>query len=398
MGPRALCSTSEPGDAAVILLLSLACLLTARPNPAAGAPESAEAVVVPRVAPARSRATAGAPTQATPVEISVDPRVELLAVVQSLAGYDQLGTGDLDYRREVLTRFAPWRAHPAVTLFARMAREGFSRDAPPAVMLRLAEPPALELRAPFSVYVETRAGGRERLFAFLDSLRDFAAESRFMEFYAAHERHFRRLVGDARRVLRRTRVVGPLEEYFGVREHGYHLILAPLLHAGGYAAEVERPPGIVDCYAILGPSRASHGRPRFWDPDALEALLWHEFSHVFVGNLPESCRREIAADSALFEPLRARMLPQGYARWEVCADEHLVRAVGVRLVARMEGAHAAEKALDLQLRLGFAYLPRLLVALERFERERALFPTLGDFCPALADAIRHPGAPHIEKP
>lgn len=369
----------------MIRLLTIACLLAAWPGPGMTSPACAAATVDPNARPAA-------------IEVSVDPRIELLAVVQCLAGYDQLGGTDLLYRREVLERFAPWRSHPAVTLFARMAREGFTRDTPPAMMLRLAEPPALELRAPFSVYVETSAGGRTRLFAFLDSLRDFAAESRFMEFHAAHADFFRGLIADARRALRHTRVVGPLEAYFGEREHGYHLILSPLLQAGGYAAKIERPPGIVDCYAVLGPSRASHGRPRFWDPDALEALLWHEFSHVFVGNLPEACRRGIAADSALFEPLRARMLPQGYARWEVCADEHLVRAVGVRLVARMEGSHAAERALDLQLGLGFIYLPRLLPALERFERERALFPTLGDFCPALADAIHRPSAPHIGKP
>ena len=397
----------------MIGLIAIACLLTAAPlpvrvgpagilrlplAPAASLP-AGTASEVPAATPQTTPAPADPRRTGTPsIDVSVDPRIELLTVVQCLAGYEQLGGGGLSYRREVLARFAPWRSHPAVTLFARMAREGFTGDAPPAVMLRLAEPPALELRAPFSVYLETRAGGRARLFAFLDSLRDFAAESRFTEFHAAHERLFRRLAGDARRVLRRTRVVEPLEDYFGVREHGYHLILAPLLPAGGYAAEVERPPGIVDCYAILGPSRASHGRPRFWDPDALEALLWHEFSHVFIGNLPEACRRDIVADSALFEPLRARMLSQGYARWEVCADEHLVRAVGVRLVARMEGAHAAEKALDLQLRLGFAYLPRLLAALERFERERALFPTLGDFCPALAEAIHRPAPPRVEKP
>jgi hypothetical protein len=369
----------------MIRLITIACLLAAWPGPGTTAPACGVAATDPNALPAR-------------IEVSVDPRIELLSVVQCLAGYEQLGDAGLLYRREVLERFAPWRTHPAVTLFARMAREGYTRDAPPAAMLRLADPPALELRAPFSVYVETCAGGHGRLFAFLDSLRDFAAESRFMEFHASHADLFRRLVEEARRVLPHTRIVGQLEDYFGVREHGYHLILAPLLHAGGHAAKVERPPGTVDCYAILGPSRASHGRPRFWGPDATEALLWHEFSHVFIGNLPEACRREIAADSALFEPLRARMLSQGYARWEVCADEHLVRAVGVRLVARLEGARAAERALDLQLRLGFIYLPRLLAALERYERERTLFPTLGDFCPGLAEALRRPELPRIKNP
>jgi hypothetical protein len=313
----------------------------------------------------------------------VDPRIELLAVVQVLAGDDQLGHLDLTYRREVLTRFAPWRAHAAVTLYARMQREGFARDLPPALVLRLSPPPELELRAPFTATLEARAGGRDRLFAFLDSLRDFAAGSRFMEFYAAHAAMYERLTEGTRHSVAGIHPIAPLEEYFGTRLHSYHLILAPLAHAGGFGAGLERPPEIVDAYAILGPSGAWRGRPRFWDADALEALLWHEFSHVFVGDLPETCRRAIEADSALFEPLRPAMRQQGYMTWETCADEHLVRAVGVRLVGKMEGVRHGDEAFEQQYRLGFAWLPRLLLALQRYETSRDRYPTLADFCPEL---------------
>jgi len=376
-----------PGGIAMIRLHPAVWLLLACPSLVA-ASAAAAGVACASVSPAR----------AMRIEVRVDARIELLAVVQCLAGYDQLNDLDLDDRREVLEHFAPWRNHPAVTLFARMAREGFTRDAPPAVMLRLADPPALELRAPFSVALETRAGGRLRLFAFLDSLRDFAAASRFMEFYAAHETEHRRLANATRRALRHARVVGPLEDYFGVPQNGYHVILAPLFQTGGYAARVERPPRIMDCYAILGPSAAPHRRPRFWDPVALEALLWHEFTHVFVGNLPGDCRDHILADSALFTPLRPRMIPQGYTTWEVCADEHLVRAVGVRLVARMVGPHAAEVEIERQTRLGFTYLPRLLPALERYERQRTLYPTLDAYCDELARAFHLPAPPPAARP
>ncbi len=332
------------------------------------------------------------------VSVTVDPRIELLTAVQCLAGAEDLGHFDLAYRREILQRFGPWRAHRVVALLAAMRRAGFTREAPAAVVLRLADPPGLELRAPLTASLEARAGGREQLFAFLYGLRDFAAETGFMAFYEEHAALYRRLCAQTERSLRRTRVVSPLEEYFGARLNGYHLMLAPLLPSGGYGAEVVRPPGRVDGYAILGPSGVRADRPRFWGPDDLEALLWHEFGHTFVGNLPDSCRGAIAADSALFPPLRARMEAQGYSRWETCADEHLVRAVGVRLVARLQGSRAGERTLDRQLRLGFAYLPGLLIGLERYERERDLFPTLGDFCPELAAALDRRAARQLPRP
>ncbi len=339
-----------------------------------------------------------AAADSTRVDVSVDARVELLTTVECLAGDPQLGSLDLAYRREILQRFAPWRAHRVVALFAEMRRGGFDREVPAAVVLRLAPPPGLELRAPLTEPLEARAGGRERLFAFLYALREFAAETRFAEFYDGHAALYRRLVVQAERTLRRARVVGPLEDYVGTRLHGYHLILAPLLPSGGYGVEVERPPGLVDGYAVIGPSGQRRGSPRFWGAPDLEALLWHEFGHTFVGTLPDSCRFGIAADSLLFPPLRARMAAQGYSRWETCADEHLVRARGVRLVARMQGPRAGDEALDRQLRLGFAYLPGLLVELERYERERDLFPTLADFCPELAAVLDRRAARYRARP
>ena len=73
------------------------------------------------------------------LEIRVDPRIELLAVVQSLGAYqDNLGLltrFDFAYRMEAAEHFAPFREHAAVTLFDQMSRNGFSYDAPPTAML-----------------------------------------------------------------------------------------------------------------------------------------------------------------------------------------------------------------------------------------------------------------------
>lgn len=349
------------------------------------------ALAVPGAAGGALAAVAGAPDSAR-IEVAVDARLELLAVVQCLAGEPRLNDLHLSYRRQVLERFRPWQAHPAVTRYVRMRLAGFAHDVPPAVMLRLSDPPELELRAPFSAYLEQRAGGRERLFAFLDSLRSFARESRFMEFHAAHRAFFDRLVADTRSTLAHTQVLDPLEDYIGERAHGYHVLLSPLMQVGGYGAQVERPPGLVDCYAMLGPSGARRGRPRFWDAPQLEGLLWHEFGHSIVGRLPGECREMIAADSVLFEPLRERMRAQGYPDWTVCADEHLVRALGIRLVLRTAGARTGQQVLDRQRSLGFVYLPALVFRLRHYEEQRDRFRTLSDFCPELAAALHEEAA------
>jgi hypothetical protein len=65
------------------------------------------------------------------VNVFVDPRIELLAVVQSLGDYGEqtgrLTWDDFPYKRDVMEYFSPYKDHPAVKLFKEEAREPGSR-------------------------------------------------------------------------------------------------------------------------------------------------------------------------------------------------------------------------------------------------------------------------------
>jgi len=62
-----------------------------------------------------------APALAAPPEVSVDPRFELLGVVQRLAGASREGADTAAYVRAIDRRFAPFKGHPAVALYRGMA-------------------------------------------------------------------------------------------------------------------------------------------------------------------------------------------------------------------------------------------------------------------------------------
>jgi hypothetical protein len=125
------------------------------------------------------------------IKVVIDPRLELLAVVQHLSGYgDRYGlitSFDFPYKKEVAAYFSQYKDQAAVKLFAEMSKAGFSYDAPPNAMLYLSNPPELALHMPFSDYLKERAGGGERLEKFVQALRDFARQSKFIEFFKIHE-------------------------------------------------------------------------------------------------------------------------------------------------------------------------------------------------------------------
>ena len=67
-----------------------------------------------------------------------------------------------------------------------MSQQGFWYGHPPGVMVHLSAPPELREVSPVDAFLVERAGGREALDQFMNALRAFARDTRFMDFYRVH--------------------------------------------------------------------------------------------------------------------------------------------------------------------------------------------------------------------
>jgi hypothetical protein len=321
----------------------------------------------------------------------VDPRIELLAVVQYLSGYKRFGLitrYDMPYKHDVMEYFDPFKEHPAVKLFAEMSADNFSFDAPPTAMLHLSEPPDLSLETPFTDYLKKRAGGEERLEEFVKALRDFARQTQFMAFFEAHKGVYLQAVLDAFEKMKDIDYIGTLENYYGMKQHSYNIILAPLFHDGGFGPRIEQADGACDIYNIRGPSGVENGFPTFGTVEGFRHLAWHEFSHSFVNPTTEKFREQVAQYESLYEPISEKMKRQAYPDWVTCVNEHIVRAVTTRLAYREIGMEAGEEALQNEKRKSFVYVEALCKRLEQYENQREKYPTFVDFYPELINVFK----------
>lgn len=325
------------------------------------------------------------------IKVAVDPCMELIAVVQLLSGYgERYGlTNQLDfsYRRKVDEYFEAYKDHVAVKLFAEMCPEGFNYEIPPASMLYLSDPPGLDIVVPFTDNTIKRAGGIERLNEFVRVLRDFARETQFVDFYEANHECLQQIEVTVRDAIGSVDYVGMLEEYYGMSQHSYTVIPASLFRPG-YGPRVERDDGTFDLYCIIGPGGVNdRGTPEF-APLMLRYIILHEFSHSFVNPLTAKYREEVARCSALFEPIAEQMAEQAYGEWETCVNEHVVRAVQIRLTSRqLGGLGAAMELADAKSR-GFIYIEPLCERLKEFEEQRDKYPTFEAFYPRIIDVFR----------
>ncbi len=320
------------------------------------------------------------------VNIMVDPRIELLAVVQFLSGYDKrfglITRFDFPYKQDVREYFSKQKNHPAVKLFDRMSTEGFSFDAPPAAMLYLSKPPELTAERPFTEYLNKRAGGAEELKKFVEQLRDFAKETEFMSFFKTHHGTFQHMVDRAQEKLGGINYAQTLQDYYGMIQNSYNIILAPIF-VGGFRPRIKRSDEKYDIYNILGPMNMKAEYPAFGSEESFRYIAWHEFSHSFVNTTTEKFSRNIDRYKALFEPISTRMKGQTYGDWQTCVNEHIVRAVTTRLAYQEISPEAGEQALHGEKEHGFAYVEALCESLTGYEKHRDTYPTLVDYYPEL---------------
>lgn len=120
------------------------------------------------------------------INMIIDPRIELLAVVQAIGTYDEqydlITNEDFDYKKEIMKGFSKFSNHEAVKVFNNMSRENFSYDAPPTAMLYLSNPLSLKVNQDFTDYLKSRAG-EEKLNKFALEIRNFAIDTKFHEFF-----------------------------------------------------------------------------------------------------------------------------------------------------------------------------------------------------------------------
>lgn len=327
-----------------------------------------------------------------PLNVTVDPRIELLSSIQVQSDYSILTALNFDYKQDVSDYFKDFSGHKAVKQFSKLANKGFNYDAPPAAMLYLTNPPQLMQKQDFSTYLTDRALGKKQLNAFISTLTAFCTDSSFADFYNMNISFYQEMVDEVYEDIIDLEIVDALDDYYGMEVNSYNLILAPMFHSGGFGPRIVGENGLLDIYGILGPDEVTTREDGTTVPnyssDAISYLAWHEFSHSFVNPLTEKNSDTINIYSKLFDKINNAMTAQAYGNWETCVNEHIVRAVTTRLAYIYKGEEAGNQALYKELGQSFYYIEPLCKSLEYYEQNRDIYPSFESYYPTLINVFK----------
>lgn len=318
--------------------------------------------------------------------IKVDPRIELLAVVQHFTSWAEKNHTkfNIGYKYEIDNYFINYKNHSAVQKSQALTNAGFIYDAPVAFVLYHSTPPDFEQIVPYSDYLIKRAGGESNLKDFAEKLRSFANETNFMKFFESKRKFYNHLQNEIIRNIGDVNYIKILENYYGKKKHSYNIIPAPLFHSGGYGAKVLNDTD-EDIYNITGPKNYSKGNLTFGDKDDILYILLHEFSHSFINDITEKYSAQINNSKSLFEPIKEKMMLQGYSNWQSCVNEHLVRAVVARITLQLMGEFYKELIIKNEISNGFIYISKLDLLLSEYENNRNQYPNFESFYPRIIE-------------
>lgn len=320
--------------------------------------------------------------------VSIEPNVELLGVVQYLADdpniiksfkdNDSKHFNEIKYSNDISKYFSKYKNEPVVDFYKQMNSKGFSYDIPPSLMLYVDGNLKLLNNITLPDRIIQNSGGKEDIVKFLNLLADFRKKSKFDEFYNDHTGYYKAIVSITKSEVDKIGCIDKIKKYYGYDQNSYNIIIQTL-SIGGYGVWVSKEDEKEDAYDFMVVPD---------DCEEFAQLLTHEFSHSYINPLTKQNINEVNKYSNLYEPIKESMSKQAYSYWEECVNEHIVRAVTYRIIYDLYGADASNIYIDEDTSKNFIYLKALSERLEEYEKNRDKYPNFKDFYPRLIDVFK----------
>ncbi len=326
---------------------------------------------------------------AAPIEVAVDPRIELAAALCRLAGFEEYQGGPITpFVAAADAWLAPHVEHPSVLEARRLRQEigvGFDMPMNLSVHLRPSLRPIWRRDA-----LPERLAGRwtpDGARRFATALERFSEDVRFdallteqADYVASVEAHWQAF-------LEARDVAGWVDAFFNAPAGSDVTLVPGLLVAGGNFGLSVAQRRKVKLLPVIGIPRVDEqGLPTLGRGQ--EEMAVHELSHAWV-NPAFAAQSEVLAEGggAAWSIAGDRLRRIGYADWQTLVNETGVRAATVLYVRDRHGTQAGAEALATEEAQGFAWMKDAVDVLDPCRADRAACPEIGAVAPALGEVL-----------
>jgi len=328
--------------------------------------------------PAKDRANVGK------ITIEVDPRVELIGIVFRLAGNPEFNDGTLrPYVKAIERHFGDFDNHAAVKMAAQLRHtRSMSCDGPMSLAVHIDG--NYQLRKTTEEWPSTLdyRWEKEETEEFLEKLRQFAAETKFYEFFKAQSEIYEKGIRSCEDLMAQLDLGTWLADFFGVKECGdLKLVLGFVNGFCSYGVQFTTE-GTSEKYAIVGMRPFDPANTVIFRPKQIGATV-HEFCHSFANPVVKKYMDHLQpAGEKLFAVHGPAMRMRGYQKWESVMYETAVRACVASFIRH---AFVEPKWMDYyikdEVKAGFVWTEEMGNLLKTYESNRDKYSTFESFFP-----------------
>ncbi|MBN2131126.1 MAG: DUF4932 domain-containing protein [Sedimentisphaerales bacterium] len=320
------------------------------------------------------------------IEVTVDPRVELIGIVFRLAGNPEYTDSSLrPYARAIERHFGDSASHPVVKMAAQLRNTRLmSADGPMSLATHIDRD--FHPRKSFEQWpwegLDFR-WEREETEEFLERLRQFGAETKFNEFFEAQAPLYEEGILACKTLLAQyPDICKWLDEFFGIATNDeLKLVLGFVNGRCNYGPRFQSGQ-TSEKYAIVAPLADPGGNPAFMLQQF--GITVHEFCHSFSNPVVDKYMKQLRpAGEKLFATHSQAMRKRGYQNWDAVMYETAVRAcVGSFVRDALQTMHS-DYYFQREVSHGFLWTKDLTDLLKKYEDNRDKYPTFESFFPEI---------------
>lgn len=324
------------------------------------------------------------------INVQVNPYLEFInsilltsrynEITKTFIGYGLMVEDENKYTIAIKNFFKPYTNNSIYTKIEELIPNGFTFSRPVELMLSLGNSSDFSRQYLLTELCIQYCGGIDTIDDLLKQLKAFWDKTGYAEFYESVKHVYDPIIERVSASLSEYPFADIIESEYGKSQNSYNYVLSSLMKGNFGICFYNQNTEKSDLFSVFSTD----------DFSLSPAVLFHEYSHPFINPLTDK-NYDIAQkyiDS--YEELKHYKLPNfqsGYGDLKECINEHLVRAMSIHLLNKINQTELANKLLNNDLYCGYKFIPQILERYDYYDMNRDKYNTFEQFYPELLGAF-----------
>jgi len=291
------------------------------------------------------------------MEILVDKRVELLAVIQTMIQYwDNLALKYFNkklfkckYKEDVNKYFNKYKNHKTVKLYGELCNNVQDFSAFINLILCYSEPPNFDNIAEFENNINNLDKQSIPYDKFINGIKRFYEDTNFEYFFENNQSEYEMLINDYMNKNDLKENVNIIDNYLGSNTKNYTITICALL-MGNFGIKITTNENITYNYSVISPFDYKENKYIFGSKFSVLELLWHEISHLTINDLTKNYIDQFDINCKI---VSNDFTKHFYPNIETIVNEYIIRAITSRLLEINYGEKIIENLIQDNIQKGF---------------------------------------------